>query len=229
MIGGMLALAATDVFLAWLAVHSRQRKDEPLSMSATYSGVVASLGVHCLGSLPLLWSLNMGSRSGRATFVTTFFFFGLIPAVVYIRLILESSSTGIAEMFFSMKTARPCKTDFSKAWARAARGDEKGALVEFRKHVAENPDDPEPLFEMAKFFEKEGRYEGAAAAFRTVIQRFKDNDAAWEKAAFFLGDVLERKLGDKDTAAYLYKEILRRAAQDSHYAGYARSRLYPSR
>ena len=105
------------------------------------------------------------------------------------------------------------KSDFSKARALVHRDNIDGAIQEYRRCFQETPDDPAGLFQAARLLREENRFTEAADTLREILRQFKDQDAVWIRAAFDLAELYEAPLDDKQTTAYLFREIVKRAPQ----------------
>ena len=117
---------------------------------------------------------------------------------------------------------RPAGMDAARRMARAGEAD--AAIEAYRAQFARSPRIPRPLFEAASLLEREGRYDEAAEVLKSVLQQFRQNDAAWCEAAYRLANLHENHLGSPEMRDYLLREILKRGLSGP-LAALARERL----
>lgn len=89
------------------------------------------------------------------------------------------------------------------------RYDEAGALC--REAAGHFPSSARPALEEAGILAAQKRYEEAADRIRGVLNRFRGDDVQWAHAAYRLSEVLEYDLKDPGAAAFLLREVARRA------------------
>ena len=200
----------------------RDRGAVPLSLAAPACG--AAIVVHILASIPLAGALDLSSPGGKLTYLSVTAVCGIGPAVMFAFMFMHAASTSAVQGLYGLRTAQPLKTDFSKARALVHRDDIDGAVQEFRRRFEETPDDPDGLFHAAKLLREENRFAEAADTLREILKRFKDQDEVWVRAAFYLGELYEGPLDDKETRAYIFQEIMKRAPA-SKYGSMAQARL----
>jgi hypothetical protein len=114
--------------------------------------------------------------------------------------------------------------DYGKARARERGGDYNGAVMAYRDYFAANPTIPEPLFAAAQLLTHRGRYREAELVLREIRERFEKNTSIWAEATFRLATLLDTDVGDKQGAATLFRELIRRAG-DSEQGRLATERL----
>jgi len=192
----------------------RDRSAVPLSLAVPACG--AAVLVHIIASIPLASSLDLSDPGGRFLYLSVTALCGLGPAIMFAFMFMQAASTSTAQALYSMRTAQPLRSDFSKARALFHQDDIDGAVEEYRRCFQETPDDPEGLFQAAKLLREENRFAEAADTLREILQRFKDQDAVWVRAAFYLAELYEGPLDDNQTTAYLFREIVKRAPESLH-------------
>ena len=200
----------------------RDRDAVPLSLAVV--ACCAAVFVHILASIPLAFLIDLSGPGGRFRYLSVTAFCGIGPAAMFAFMFIGAVSTSAAHGLYGLRAAQPLKTDFSKARALVHRDDIDGAIAEYRRCFEETPDDPDGLFQVAKLLREENRFAEAADTLREILKQFKDQDAVWVHAAFYLAELYEGPLDEKQTTAYLLQEIVKRAPE-SMYGSMAQARL----
>jgi hypothetical protein len=109
----------------------RGRGAVPLSLAVP--ACCAAFLVHIIASIPLAGSLDLSSPGGKLTYLTVTAVCGIGPAAMFAFMFMQAASTSTVQAIFSLRTAQPLKTDFSKARALVHRDDIDGAIQEYRR------------------------------------------------------------------------------------------------
>ena len=204
MAAAVIVLFALDALLAaagyWLG-----RRWEEMSFVTVLGACVLALFIHC--GAPVL----MAGPRGGAALVPASILFGATPAYLFGRVFLETLTHSAVHGAFFSSPGKPIPTDFSKARSLTKQNDIEGALKQYRAYFNEDPESPQPLFEMAGLLLKEQRTEEAERALQEIVHRFREKDGVWAKATFRLAMLHRDHRQDQQMVVYLLREIVRRA------------------
>lgn len=234
MVAGVSILFATDGLLAlagvWLMRSRRFGDSLPLSVVAlaTISAFIAHIAGYAACQAAVGWSGEADADvSARMALFLCNAVSGAVPAMVYGYAFVIATANSVS-MQFSMldKKPEPLSSDaFKPARAFANRGDFVRAFEECRRLAEQFPESPLPLLETAALQDKAARYVDAAETLRRALRLFGHLREVRQRASFMLAELLEHRLGDPETAAYL-RERLRTDASNGHAA--ARSARTPA-
>ncbi|HIJ65811.1 MAG TPA: hypothetical protein HPP77_07650 [Candidatus Hydrogenedentes bacterium] len=213
-VAGVILLFCVDAFVYFAVIEIARKSIErhgKISLFRASASCGGAFSVHVLATWPLALKCDLSTAEGRLWVLVPFCAFGAAPALVCTKLILHAVSHSASSWLLGLSTARTPESDLSRARSRASRNDIEGAVSEYRAYFAVDERVPRPLFEAAELLATHARFEEAAAMFRDIMRRFRDDARIWARAAYRLADLQENYLGEGDLARHLFGEIIRRS------------------
>ncbi len=114
---------------------------------------------------------------------------------------------------------------YTEAERRVAQDDLAGAIVEYEKVIAQDPDDVTARFRLAELCYQNEEYRKAAMAYETLLAREKELDMNRHCSALTrLSEIYAQHLGDIEKARKHVQTIIDKYP-GTKYAGYAMDRL----
>lgn len=132
------------------------------------------------------------------------------PLCIAVPDITYSMADALQKFLFESSLITPAPSSYGRARARIMEGDIEGAAREYRNYFDQNPKVPAPLFELARWYERECNYCSATFCYREIMSRFKENKIIWAEAGLRLGDLYIQYLGDSRAAVHVFNEIVNR-------------------
>lgn len=225
----LLVLAAIDVGAAYVAHRLAKWEDhsgsgDAVPMSRLLPVMLGAFLAHVTGTGLVASTVDLGSPGGRLVVTAGSVVCGILPAILFARILIRSVSDTAVNQLYSMKTAHRQETDCTGARAAYHRGEVDEALRIYRRLFRENPQHATPLLEADRMLKEAGRNSERIELLRDILVKCKDDLPAWAEAAYSMADLQEQYLEDPRCADTIRREIIKRAPR-SDYANMAREML----
>lgn len=226
MITGLFIVFVVDAILCAIAKVVRAypwpNADAEVPLSFAIFLALSALFIHGFCMSKLL--PPPGSAGG--IMVLVFVLSGLIPTVMYMRMVINAFSCSTVNRLYGWEyeVNRPT-SDFSRAHTKRDLNDLHGAVEEYKRYFLEDQRSPHALLEAAHLLEREGYGTSAAEFYMEVLDRFNAEDDIWTEAAYSLANLYENCFHERNTATHLLGLVIHRRP-NSPVARLAGARLF---
>ncbi len=164
----------------------------------------------------LLW--NFVKEAGDGVKLVLVIVLGLAGGLLAVKFVLPWLGDMMGEAVFS-SGEKVEQDQMTKAAARIAQGDYKGAIEHYEKMLEDKPDDPFPVAEIAKVYAE--RLRDPQAALKALEEHLQSKDWPVDDAAFIMfriADVHLTHRHDYDTARDMLEQIIGNFPNTRHSA-----------
>ncbi len=164
----------------------------------------------------LLW--NFVKEAGDGVKLVLVIVLGLAGGLLAVKFVLPWLGDIMGEAVFS-SGEKVEQDQMTKAAARIAQGDYKGAIEHYEKMLEDKPDDPFPVAEIAKVYAE--RLRDPQAALKALEEHLQSKDWPVDDAAFIMfriADVHLTHRHDYDTARDMLEQVIGNFPNTRHSA-----------
>lgn len=183
-----------------------------------------SLPAACVSVVLFVWAVRLCLAAGYPWLLASLivaFPFGISHAY-FVATLVGNAMRGTARFMMGDKNIEVAPT-FDMAEAALKRGEFDQAIALFEEAVRTWPKSPTPQVHMADALIRLQRFPEAAGCLRKAVALIPEPADA-SPVVFRLADVLAKQMGQRDQAAQVLQDFIRRYP-DTKFADYARERL----
>ena len=166
--------------------------------------------------IALIWSFF--KEAGDGTKLVMVIVLGLTGGLLAVKYVIPMLGDAMSEAVFS-SGEQVEQDEMTKAAAKIAQGDYKGAIEHYEKMLEDKPDDPFPVAEIAKVYAE--RLRNPQAALKALEEHLQSKDWPVDDAAFIMfriADVHLTHRHDYETARDMLEQIISNFPNTRHSA-----------
>ena len=166
--------------------------------------------------IALIWSFF--KEAGDGTKLVMVIVLGLTGGLLAVKYVIPMLGDAMSEAVFS-SGEQVEQDEMTKAAAKIAQGDYKGAIEHYEKMLEDKPDDPFPVAEIAKVYAE--RLRNPQAALKALEEHQQSKDRPEDDAAFIMfriADVHLTHRHDYETARDMLEQIISNFPNTRHSA-----------